>query len=426
MTRRFWVLLHRYVGLAITVFLIIVGLTGSLLAFLPELNRLTAPQLFPPARACTSLDAAALAVHAEIRIPQARINGVYLGEPGTAMVYFAPPVNPQTGKPYELGFNSIFLNPCTGEELGRRQYGDLSQGWVNLMPFIYRLHYNLALHETGKWILGIVALLWTIDCFVSFYLTLPAMRRKQSHRKIASAVLPGKEDLLSGRRFIARWKPAWLVKWNASAYRINFDLHRAGGLWLWAGLLIFAWSSVFMNLHDQVYAPLTRLVLDYPQRPWEMPKPDKPQEVPLLGWRQAQQTAERLMAEQARLNGFAVERPVNLWINREQGNYHYFVHSNLDFQDKRGRTAVIFDANTGELKQLLLPSGQHSGTTVTNWLQTLHEANAFGLPYRIFVCVLGLAIAMLSVTGAIIWLKKRRARLVSNRRRAQLESETSA
>ena len=132
------------------------------------------------------------------------------------------------------------------------------------------------------------------------------------------------------------------------------------------------------------------------------------------------------MAEQARINGFIIERPLNLWINREQGNYHYIVHSNLDFQDKRGRTAVIFDANTGELKQLLLPFGQHSGNTVTNWLQTLHEANVFGLPYRIFVCVLGLAIAMLSLTGAIIWLKKRRARLESNQRRTRLEPETRA
>ena len=88
---------------------------------------------------------------------------------------------------------------------------------------------------------------------------------------------------------------------------------------------------------------------------------------------------------------------------------------------------VIFDANTGELKQLLLPSGQHSGNTVTNWLQTLHEANVFGLPYRIFVCVLGLVIVMLSVTGVVIWLKKRRARLISQEKHARLlEQEASA
>ena len=38
-------------------------------------------------------------------------------------------------------------------------------------------------------------------------------------------------------------------------------------------------------------------------------------------------------------------------------------------------------------------------------------ADVFGLAYRIFVCVLGLVITMLSVTGVYIWWKKRKARL---------------
>ncbi len=42
-TRRTFMLLHRYVGLALALFL---GLTGSLLAFNTELDRLINPQLF--------------------------------------------------------------------------------------------------------------------------------------------------------------------------------------------------------------------------------------------------------------------------------------------------------------------------------------------------------------------------------------------
>jgi uncharacterized iron-regulated membrane protein len=38
----------------------------------------------------------------------------------------------------------------------------------------------------------------------------------------------------------------------------------------------------------------------------------------------------------------------------------------------------------------------------------LHMANVWGLPYKIFVCVLGLVIVMLSATGVLIWWKKRR------------------
>nr|WP_306306218.1 PepSY domain-containing protein [Methylomonas koyamae] len=59
------------------------------------------------------------------------------------------------------------------------------------------------------------------------------------------------------------------MKWRGSAYRINFDLHRAGGLWLWLLLLVFAWSSVYMNLSDSVYAPVTRtLVGEYHEPCW--------------------------------------------------------------------------------------------------------------------------------------------------------------
>lgn len=38
--------------------------------------------------------------------------------------------------------------------------------------------------------------------------------------------------------------------WEAGGYKLNFDLHRAGGLWLWAMLFILAWSSVAFNLSE--------------------------------------------------------------------------------------------------------------------------------------------------------------------------------
>lgn len=43
MSRGLWVTLYRWAGLAIAGFLIIVGLTGSLLAFYPEFQRALNP-----------------------------------------------------------------------------------------------------------------------------------------------------------------------------------------------------------------------------------------------------------------------------------------------------------------------------------------------------------------------------------------------
>lgn len=416
--RSFWVRLHRWAGLAMAGLLIVVGLTGSLLAFLPELERLAAPNLFPGPQACTPLGQGVLAELAETRHPEIRANGVYLGTPGTALVHLSPRVDPSSGVPHRLDFDSLFLDPCTGDELGRRMFGDLSQGLVNLMPFVYKLHYALALGKWGGWILGICALVWTLDSFVGFYLTLPPRRRSAAPAVSAA----GSKASHATKSLLARWKPAWQLRWRAGSFKLIFDLHRAGGLWFWVILLMFAWSSVFMNLHDQVYAPVTRTVLDYPPRAWEAPERAQPLDAPKLYWRTAQAVGELLLANAAQAQGFTVEQPVGLWLDRARGQYHYIARSSLDFQNKRGRTMVIFDADTGALKSLELPSGQHAGWTVTNWLQSLHEANVFGLPYRIFVSLLGLVITMLSLTGAYIWWKKRVARLKHSARRMNQRS----
>ena len=46
------------------------------------------------------------------------------------------------------------------------------------MPFIYRLHYSLALDTFGSYAFGIVALLWTLDCFVAIWLSFPLSVKK--------------------------------------------------------------------------------------------------------------------------------------------------------------------------------------------------------------------------------------------------------
>jgi uncharacterized iron-regulated membrane protein len=84
------------------------------------------------------------------------------------------------------------------------------------------------------------------------------------------------------------------------------------------------------------------------------------------------------------------------------------VRSSLDIQEHGGQTRIVIDANTGQARMLLLPTKQYTGNTVTSWLMALHMANVFGMPYRVFVCLLGLVVVMLSITGVIIWLKKRR------------------
>lgn len=394
-SRHFWLLVHRIFGLAMAALLILVGLTGSLLAFYSELDRWVSPQFFVENTGGKPLDIASLAEKAALLEPKAQVESVWFDyDLVQVQVYISPRIDPQTQHPYALEFEQLLLNPFTGEELGRRNWGAIAEGFHNLMPFIYKLHYSLAVDDIGVWILGITALVWTLDCFVGFYLTLP---------KAGLATIRPRPG------FWQRWQIAWKIKWRASATRVIFDLHRAGGLWLWLILLVFAWSSVYMNLTDTVYTKTTQWLFDY-HPPWtELPKLDQSLANPGLTWRQAYARAVTLSQLSATRQQFTIDYPVYLSIDRERGVFVYTFRSSLDFQDKFGGTKLFFDANTGAQKLLLLPTGQYNGNTISQWLAALHMANVFGMPYRIFVCIFGLALVMLSVTGVLIWLRKRQS-----------------
>jgi uncharacterized iron-regulated membrane protein len=398
MTRRFWVLLHRYAGLTLAGFLFLIGVTGSLLAFDIELERLISPQLFAQPRPdVPPLGLAALAERAEALVPAGRVAYFYVG-PDQVSVVMTPRKDPATGKTAELGFTHLFLDPWSGDELGRRRDGDISEGLVNLMPFIYKLHRELALGETGAWVLGIVALVWTLDGFVAFYLTLP----------------------VKFRGFWRRWKPSWLIKWPADFFRLNFDLHRAGGLWVWPLLLIFAWSSVLLDLRS-VYDWATSAVLDYRSPVQEvMSLQPHPTDTPRLDWRAAEAAGARLMEEQAASRGFMLGRPVGFGYSPEMGVFFYATESSLAIQKRGWSTTLWLDGDTGELRTLFLPSGERIGNTMTSWLRAFHFADLFDfLPYRIFVCLLGLLVALLSVTGVYIWWRKRNAEKYRRSRRGK-------
>ena len=215
-------------------------------------------------------------------------------------------------------------------------------------------------------------------------------------------------------KVLKRWKYAWWVKWRASAFRVNFDLHRAGGLWVWPLLFVFAWSGVMFNMRP-VYQKVTRAAFDYQSdEDFIASIPAHPHDNPKLGWTAALRRAEQLMAEQAAKHGFAVLRPSGIAYIAESGVYSYTVQSSRDFRTSGPDTFLYLDGDTGELLALSLPSGEHAGNTISSVLWALHYGDLYGYrPYRFLVCVTGLLITMLSGTGVYIWWRKRRVRILA-------------
>jgi len=386
------------VGLIMAAFLIVAGLTGSLLAWYEELDAVLNPQfhqLQAPAPGAAPLDPLVLRQHVAQRYPGAEASVVWLRvKPDRGQVFFLlGKPDPATGVVEEPANDEVIVHPYTGEILGERRWGDITQGPMNLMSFIYRLHYSLALDTLGRYLFGGVALLWTIDCFVGAYLTFPPRARG-----------PG-----TGRSWLARWRRAWILRRGVGTYKLNFDLHRAGGLWLWAVLFVLAWSSVSFNL-SAVYRPALSWFLPMQADPRDLPTGGREARPPALGWFEAREAGRRWMAEQARLHVFTIDGEDWMAYDASRRMYRYDVVSSLDVNRRNGDTRVHFDADTGALRGVWLPTGAASGDTFTTWITSLHMAALWGWPMKLFVCAMGLAVTALSATGMIIWLRKRAGR----------------
>lgn len=387
------VVAHRVLGLAIAVFLVVAGLTGSVLAFQEELDALLTPGLHtvePSVAGARPLDPLELRTRAEAQLPAgATITYVPLViEEGHTL---AMSVEAPGG-----GDDEYFVDPYTGHIIGSRRWGDPTQGVSTLVSFIYRLHYSLGLGDVGVTLLGLVALLWTLDCFVGLYLTFPPGRRGRTR---------------SARGWLARWRLSWLVR-SGKLFSFVFSWHRASGLWLWPLLLVFAWSTVSLNL-KQVYHPVMSALTTMSEGGREQLRAlDQPRLTPELAWVAARDTARLAIQREAHTRGFTVLRERSLSYEAGTGTYRYRVKSTRDISDRFSATSIWIDGDTGAVRAFEAPTGEARGATFTTWIYNLHWAGieAGGWPYRVFVSVIGVAIAVLSITGVWIWWRKRRPR----------------
>lgn len=214
--------LHRWAGATIALLLILTGLTGALLAHQRTLNPLLAPEIWhaaPPSAGRALLTGTELATRAEAAsgglvtfIP------LHIAADLTQPLYITPAPN---GAP--LRHNLMFMDPYSGDVRASVQQGKLSEGLVNLMPFMMDLHYSLTLGVLGRAITGWGALIWCFVSLVGLLLSLPPRRRGEG---AAARLLRWARGNLTGLK---------------SARKLKVQhLHRALGFLLWPIMLVFA------------------------------------------------------------------------------------------------------------------------------------------------------------------------------------------
>lgn len=395
MGRAWGVRLHRWLGLATAAFLFVAGATGAVISWDHALDAWLNPAMFEARTEGTPRPVGELVAAVEAADPRAQVTYYPLAaEPGHTVVMFVQPrVDPVTHQLYELGYNQIGVDPVSGEVQARRQWGEVSLSRENLLPFLYKLHYSLHLPdigsvETGVWFMGIVGMAWVIDTLIALWIAFPNR---------------------------AQWRRSFAFRWSAGGHKLLFDVHRSGGVWLFALLLVLAVTSVAMNLRDEVVRPLVSVFSELGPSPFASRAP-APLWQPIAPSLPAARAIE-VARVQARAHGITAP-PGAVFLSTSVGVWGVgFFEPGHDHGDGGlGNPWIHIDSRTGAFLGASIPGEGSAGDVFLQSMFPLHSGRIIGLPGRILVSALGLAVAAFSVTGVVIWARKRRARVMLSAR----------
>lgn len=387
--RAWLVRLHRWFGLGAAAFLFIAGATGAIISWDHELDEWLNPQLFHARSSGPALSATDLAARVEAAEPRLRVSFMPLAVVAghTLTMSVQPRVDPATGRLHELGYNQIAVDPASGEIQGRRQWGDVSLSRENLLPFLYKLHYSLHLPdgwgiELGIWLMGLIAVAWVLDTLIALAVSFPSR---------------------------AAWRRSFAFRWKAGGHRFTFDLHRSGGVWLFLLVLMLAVTSVSMNLNRQVMRPVVSLFSTLTPSPFasrSAAPPERPIE-PQFG---IARIVERAQHEALRRG---IDEPAGgVFLSTEFGVWGvgFFEPGKVHGDGGLGNAWLYFDSRTGEPAGADVPGTGSAGDIFMQSMFPLHSGRILGIAGRVLMSLMGVAIAALSLTGVLIWARKRRAR----------------
>jgi uncharacterized iron-regulated membrane protein len=201
-----------------------------------------------------------------------------------------------------------------------------------------------------------------------------------------------------------------MIKTSGSAYRINFDIHRAFGLWLWGVLFTVAFTAFSLNLYSEVFYPVMSKISKVTPSPFDVRKPADIN-TPIIAKKTYAEILETAKAERAKRGWTA---PVGaLFYSKEYGIYGagFFAPGGDHGAAGVGPPYLYYDGGDG---RLLGDRQPWKGTAADIFVQAqfpLHSGRILGLPGRILISFVGVVVAALCVTGVVIWLKKRKARV---------------
>jgi uncharacterized iron-regulated membrane protein len=376
-------LAHLWSAMLFGMVFVVLGMTGSAITWMHELDSMLNPgllQVAPPP---------GLAAGAPFRIAPDQVQAALdklardprYGKPaqlvlperaGDVLVAWYRAAPSGAGSPFSLAVaRQVMLDPATLAVTGERNWGQTGLSRPLLMPTLFHVHRYLVAGEVGKTIVAVSGLALLATAIGGIVLWWPKPNRS------------------------ALWK-AITVRHGGSWPRFHFSLHRAAGIFAAPVMLIQAFSGVYFNQPAWIVPVVGALA---PVAPAGKLHNRSPAGAPPIAPAQAMKVA------QARLPEARVSRL--LLPSRPGAPYELRLRQPGEIRQGDGATRIGIDSGDGQLLRLQDPLKARGGDKLLSWLFPLHSGEAFGIASRIFISCFGIAPLVFFVTGLALWRKRR-------------------
>ncbi|HVS94272.1 MAG TPA: PepSY-associated TM helix domain-containing protein [Mucilaginibacter sp.] len=346
--RKFFFKLHLWASLTVSPLLLIFAVTGSLMAFEPELDHLLHAKLYYVKQGDHALSLAQISESVNRSFPKDTINQYYLStDPGIS---------------YQVSTNNrtVYIDQYSGQVLGTATGPDF---WNKAQDFIHQLHLRLAFrdkHDTGGVIISWAA--------VIMLLILPS-----------GLVLWWKQKRITVRKK-SKGRQAW------------FDLHSMIGVLIFLFLLVPALTGVIMGF-GKVTTPLMYTITS--SKPTMQPdtKIDVPAGVQMISADSAYHIAQ---------NAIPGAKPFDIFAFGAGQAYYIRCRFPEDLTPG-GRSTVIVNSYTGQVMYAQGSRTAPAGTRLQILTRAIHTGDVFGIPTKFLGLVVCLALTLQIFSGLKMW-----------------------
>jgi len=360
--------IHLWTGLAVGLYALAISVSGSLLVFAPQLGEWAHRDL----RAVAPADVQGR----DVLRPSQALAQVRQALPGRTLLNIQVATEPAqahiVGLLDQREYRVVFVHPVTGRVSPPMHGRGTVIGWLE------RLHSNFFSGRPGRVANGIGGLLLVVLAATGVVIWWPA--RGQVGRALR-------------------------IDWTAGWKRVVFDLHNALGVWLLVPVLVlsitgayFTWPQVYRDLVSTI-SPVTR------QPAPRSTAPASPGAAISLD-----AVIDRARQADPALRAIRVDLPGG------PASPYVIVAGQDPSAGARNSTTTFVDRYSGAVLDVRRGSQARTwGDRVVEWLPPLHSGHFGGPIVHALWAVLGLAPAVLFVTGFLMWWN----RLVVPRRRRE-------